>query len=162
MNNKKLHSDFIDYYSPAFLNFLKSDVDSSNERSWLVTITRKNIISVHPIRSILFINFLFGDIDAFLNYNVHDISTEFLNKKSNELFISESYNLKKELYKNKLLNFIKQEPTLSRTQIGRKLRRPYHWLYINEKDYLESVIPKAKPSGVRKKIRLGEKGQLLL
>lgn len=45
-------------------------------------------------------------------------------------------------YKKELLNEIRQNPGLSRTELRRKFPKQYMYLYRNEKSYLESMLPK--------------------
>lgn len=145
VNQTELHKDFINYYSKDFLDVLKSNVDVNDENSWLRTITRRKIKAVHPIRNLLFIRFLFGDINNFIDYKWHKVleikdnvdNSKVLNKKVN------FYNIRLEVpYKNELLKLIEAEPNLSRREISRRLRKEYMWLSNHEKEWLEGVLPK--------------------
>ena len=47
-------------------------------------------------------------------------------------------------YKKELLNEIRQNPGLSRTELRGKFPKQYMYLYRNEKSYLESMLPKVR------------------
>lgn len=47
-------------------------------------------------------------------------------------------------YKKELLNEIRQNPGLSRTELRKKFPKQYMYLYRNEKSYLESMLPKVQ------------------
>lgn len=68
VKESKLMKDFTDYYGNDFLYYLDSNIDPSNESNWLKVILRKPNRSAHPIRHILLIDFLTGNIDNFIKY----------------------------------------------------------------------------------------------
>lgn len=63
----KLYEEFIDFYDKEFLSFMESDIDNTCEYNWLRTITRNCTRAIHPIRHLLFINFLTKDIEGFFS-----------------------------------------------------------------------------------------------
>lgn len=65
IDQKQFYNDFTRYYSDYFLNMLHSRIEYSNEYNWLKVITRNSKRCSHPLRNLLLINFLFGDIKAF-------------------------------------------------------------------------------------------------
>lgn len=62
VNQKKLHEDFIEYYSDDFLKNLHCIIPYNNYSSWLSNITRKHRKSFHPYHHILLLNFLQLDV----------------------------------------------------------------------------------------------------
>lgn len=68
VNQVKLQKDFKEFYSEEFLTLLNSEIVINDESNWLRLITRKKVKVVHPIRHLLFIRFLFGDIQHFIEY----------------------------------------------------------------------------------------------
>lgn len=145
VNQTELHKDFINYYSKDFLDALKSNVYVNDENSWLRTITRRKNKAVHPIRNLLFIRFLFGDISNFIHYEWHKVleikDTKNQPKVSNNK--ANRYNISlEEPYKNELLKLMEEEPNLSRREISRRLRKEYMWLSNHENEWLEGVLPK--------------------
>lgn len=62
-----LYKEFIDFYGKDFLKFIESDIDNTYEYNWLRVITRNCSRAVHPIRHLLFINFLTQDIEKFFS-----------------------------------------------------------------------------------------------
>lgn len=69
-----LAEQFINYYGTEFLELMQSTVDIENSSCWLKAITRKHRKSFHPIRHLLFINFLGENIDTFYKYSTTTIS----------------------------------------------------------------------------------------
>lgn len=60
-----LYEEFINYYGNDFLETLESSIDNNDEYNWLRVITRNLKRVVHPLRHLLFINFLADDISEF-------------------------------------------------------------------------------------------------
>jgi hypothetical protein len=61
----ELHEQFVSYYGVDLLNYFKSDLDPFYEYNWLRVATRNVSRTVHPLRHILLIQFLTGDMDTF-------------------------------------------------------------------------------------------------
>lgn len=66
---KKLTNDFIKFYSKDYLNSLNSYIDIYKSKSWIRNLLNggKNNM-IHPIRHLLFINFIFGSLKEFHEY----------------------------------------------------------------------------------------------
>ena len=65
-----LHEAFLQHYRGDFLRMLESEVDvTSRHRSWLITLVRRYTNAVHPIRNLIFIRFLFGNLQNFVDYS---------------------------------------------------------------------------------------------
>lgn len=56
-------------------------------------------------------------------------------------------NIDIELYKSELVEFISSNPAANRTEIKAKLTKEYMMLYKNERDWLDSVLPKPFKDG---------------
>jgi transposase-like protein len=67
VNQIELKSQFINHYGKEFLEALESNVDENNKFNWLSSIVRKHSKTFHPLRHILFIDFLCGNINNFMN-----------------------------------------------------------------------------------------------
>ncbi|URZ04698.1 TnsD family Tn7-like transposition protein [Clostridium felsineum] len=65
VKQRELYEEFTHFYSSDVLSLLQSSVDYDNEYNWLKVITRNEARAVHPIRHLLLINFLEGDISKF-------------------------------------------------------------------------------------------------
>lgn len=61
--------EFNAYYGEKLLSRLESEIDNDNEYNWLKVITRKPGRVVHPLRHILFIQYLSNSIEDFFNCN---------------------------------------------------------------------------------------------
>lgn len=68
-----LYEQFISFYGKDFLKIMESSIDNDDEYNWLRVITRNLKRTVHPIRHLLLINFLEGDIQEFFK----DIDNEY-------------------------------------------------------------------------------------
>lgn len=69
VNQKKLENDFSKCYSKKFLEEMESYIEpGKNRKSWIRLITTDSGKFIHPIRHILFIRFLFGNIIKFSSY----------------------------------------------------------------------------------------------
>lgn len=140
INQRELYEEFISYYGKAFLKQLDSDIDYDNEYNWLKVISRKSRRSSHPLRHLLFINFLCGDIKDFFD-NIDDCKVKKI-KKRNEVYIIENVNLERlKAYKDIILNAIKNNKVLSRTDIRNKCKKEYIYLYRYDKEWLFNNLP---------------------
>lgn len=89
VRQRELHEAFIRFYGNEFLELLESNIDIDFKDNWLKGITRNKEKITHPIRHLLLIYFLCGDIKTFF----HEFDGEFypfgkgpwvcLNKASN-------------------------------------------------------------------------------
>lgn len=61
----ELFNEFNRYYGNNVLRLLESEIDFDNEYNWLKVLTRDKRRVVHPLRQILFINFLCDDMHSF-------------------------------------------------------------------------------------------------
>ena len=88
----------------------------------------------------MFINFLCEDIKDFFK-NIDDCKVNKV-KKRNEEFIIEKANLNKlKSYKNVILNAIKNNKDLSRTNIRSRYKKEYMYLYRYDKEWLFNSLP---------------------
>lgn len=67
IRQKELYKAFVDFYGKEILEILESTIDVDNEYNWLKVISRNSKRTVHPIRHLLFIQFLVNDINEFFN-----------------------------------------------------------------------------------------------
>lgn len=65
VNYRKLLPDFVDYYG-TFLEYMESGIDPFFYHSWFRKIVRSKHVKVHPVRHMLYIQFLFGSIEGLL------------------------------------------------------------------------------------------------
>lgn len=65
IKQQELLQAFRAHYNNDFLSYMQSGIYDLDEDSWIKIITRKPRKVVHPIRHILFINFLMGNIEEF-------------------------------------------------------------------------------------------------
>lgn len=139
IKQKSLYDDFTNYYSNNLLDILNSKISIDN--SWLVRMTQRNIIQmVHPIRNILFIRFLFGNIKEFLNYSYKEINLD--KREPKKTLFKKLDTIKEEEYKMRIINLKYQEPQLLRSEICKRLNNEFRYLYYYDKNWLESILPK--------------------
>lgn len=72
VKQNELYEAFKRFYDKQLLELLESDIDNDYEYNWLRVITRNSKRTVHPIRHLLFINFLGVAIEEFFESNVVD------------------------------------------------------------------------------------------
>lgn len=65
IKQNELYEAFIGFYDKKVLHLLESDIDNEYEYNWLRVITRNSKRTVHPIRHLLFINFLGMTLEEF-------------------------------------------------------------------------------------------------
>jgi hypothetical protein len=70
VKQKELAIKFINFYGERLLKNLNCSIDQNSESNWLKDITRKQKKVVHPLRHILFINFLCRNIEDFFSKKV--------------------------------------------------------------------------------------------
>lgn len=68
INQIKLREDFISFFGIKFLNVMQSIPSGIEGQCWLKAITRKHRKSFHPIRHLLFIQFLGESVDTISDY----------------------------------------------------------------------------------------------
>lgn len=73
IKQRELYEEFIAFYGKEFLKIMESSIDNDDEYNWLRVITRDLSRTVHPIRHLLLINFLIGNIEEFFE----DINKKF-------------------------------------------------------------------------------------
>lgn len=140
VNQRKLYEEFINHYGKAFLEQLDSEIDYYNEYNWLKVISRKSKRASHPIRHLLFINFLCDDIKNFFN-NVDDCKVNII-KKRNEAYSIENANFEKlKDYKVVILKKAKSNKVISRTDIRKQCKKEYMYLYRYDKEWLFNNLP---------------------
>ena len=120
VNQDILHQKFIEFYGHKYLHLLNCDVSVGDNNSWLTKITRKHRTFFHPLYHLLMIDFLGIDIkELFNNREFHYTFSKKIKKDINEI------NLKRE----KWLNFIKENPHSTTTEIRAFDRGVYDFLY---------------------------------
>lgn len=67
VKQRELYEEFTSFYGQDFLNTIESDIDNDDEYNWIRVVTRNLKRTVHPIRHLLLIQFLSGDIEKFFN-----------------------------------------------------------------------------------------------
>lgn len=143
VNQVKIQKAFLEFYSGKFLDDLQSQV-ISDESNWLRIITRKKIKAVDPIRHLIFIRFLFGSVNNFIQYTKTDYMP----------FSEPPYpcmNCKSEHYKKLLIKecFIKTNHHTSKA-IGTFKCPQCQFIYtINADDYSSSGFEKARAKNQR-------------
>lgn len=65
VKQEELHDRVVNHYGNDLLDFLESGLDKNDEYNWLRVATRNVERTVHPLRHILLILFLAGDMDNF-------------------------------------------------------------------------------------------------
>lgn len=127
-----LCNQFKRYYSERLLNKLNCNIKKDDRNSWLKKISRKPEFSLEPIRNILFIQFLSGDIQNFFS------EESIKNENIKEL----NFHQKKYIYRNKLKEYMNRYPNHKRTHIIKNVTNEYIWIRENDKEWFENNLPK--------------------
>lgn len=142
-----LYEEFIRYYGNDFLNIIQCPIDNENEYNWLRVITRDLKRASHPLRHLLLIDFLCGNIEEFFrNINKATLKTKEEFNNSN-IYNIEKVNIDKfNKYKEDILQVIDNNKGITRTNLRDMLRKEYIYLYRYDKEWLFSKLPdKTKP-----------------
>jgi len=131
VDNPALVNDFKLFYDNQFLSLHHSKITEYN--CWLIDIVRKHRKSFHPIRHILMIIYLCGDLGDFLATQPYLFDTP--EKPPNSFSHNEEY------YKESWLNLQKKYPDKSKTGLRRISPKIYIWLYRHERDWLSNNSP---------------------
>jgi hypothetical protein len=140
IDQRNLYEKFIFYYGKSFLKQLDSEIDYSNEYNWLKVISRKSKRASHPLRHLLFINFLCGDIIEFFT-NIDDYNEEKIKKRKEVYFIENANIGRLKAYKDIILKVINSNSDCSRTDIRKKCKKEYMYLYRYDKEWLLNNLP---------------------
>lgn len=145
-NRKKIFQDIIllkfkAYWGEEFLNSINCNFDIEKSSNWLTTITRKHRKGFHPIQHILFINFLGLDIKAIFEEEIN------VSRKTNIIIIKSDE--EKSRYRYKWGKLMEEFPDESKTQIRKRDRSTYTWLYKYDNEWLKKNSP-TKKVGSRK------------
>lgn len=140
INQRKLYEEFISYYGKEFLKQLDSEIDYSNDYNWLKVISRKSKRTSHPLRHLLFINFLCNDIAEFFN-EINQYKTKSI-KNEKHMYLVENANLGRvRRYRTAILNAMSNNKSFSRTDVRNKCKKEYTYLYRYDKEWLFKNLP---------------------
>lgn len=67
INWNKVNKEFVDFFSNEYLELLDSDINVNEKFTWTRKLFERNLL-IHPIRRILFIQFLFGSVNNLIKY----------------------------------------------------------------------------------------------
>lgn len=137
INQRKLYEEFIEFYGDDFLESLESFIDYKNEYNWLKVISRKSKRASHPLRHLLFINFLCNDIREFFETEIKIKLIKKKTERDKEVIL----NSKTLSYRNTLLNLKEENKNMSRTELRKKLQKEYTYLYRYDSKWLFSNLP---------------------
>ena len=137
---KRVTEDFELYYSKKYLQYMQSIVDPTNEADWLRIHIRNTEKRKHPLRHLLLIQFLNMEIEeVFSEANV-------VPKKVKKIKYTSKTG--SERYRIKWLAILKENPTLSRTQLKAIDNATYQWVVRFDRKWYEEVTP-----NIRRKYR---------
>lgn len=140
INQKELYEQFISYYGKTFLEQLDCQIDFENDYNWLKVISRKSKRSSHPLRHLLFINFLCEDIKYFFD-NIYDCKVEKI-KNTDSIYSIEKVQLEKlNQYKDIILKMKEKNKGILRTELRKSCKKEYTYLYRYDKTWLLNNLP---------------------
>lgn len=140
INQKELYEQFINYYGKTFLEQLDCQIDFENDYNWLKVISRKSKRSSHPLRHLLFINFLCEDIKYFFD-NIYDCKVKKI-KNADSIYSIEKAQLEKlNQYKDIILKMKEKNKGILRTELRKSCKKEYTYLYRYDKTWLLNNLP---------------------
>jgi hypothetical protein len=147
----KLYEAFIAYYGEDFLKSLDCSIVFYNDYNWLKVITRKSKRSSHPLRHLLLINFLCGDIEEFFTSDIYVVNKKVA--KAEKVYRQEDANdIKLNSCKDAILEEFKANKDINRTKLRERLKKEYMYIYRYDKEWLFNNLPrksKSKPNNLR-------------
>ncbi|MBN1063614.1 TnsD family Tn7-like transposition protein [Clostridium botulinum] len=140
INQKELYEQFISYYRKTFLEQLDCAIDFDNDYNWLKVISRKSKRSSHPLRHLLFINFLGEDIRDFFD-NIDDSKVGKI-KNRDSIYSIEKVDLEKlNEYKDVILKMKEKNKVILRTALRKQGKKEYMYIYRYDKAWLFNNLP---------------------
>ncbi|MCT4594726.1 MAG: TnsD family Tn7-like transposition protein [Anaeromicrobium sp.] len=135
IKHKDLHEQFTSYFTHKLLLELNCQIEYSHHiyNNWLSRISGKTAGVIEPIRHILFIQFLVGDIKAFFEERYDE----------EESVKEKNFNEKRSKYRHTLKAFISKFPNTNRSNLSKKIRIEYRWLRKNDREWFEQNAPKS-------------------
>ncbi len=140
INQKELYEQFISYYRKTFLEQLDCAIDFDNDYNWLKVISRKSKRSSHPLRHLLFINYLCEDIEDFFD-TIDDCKVEKIKNKDSIYSIEKVDFEKLNEYKDIILNMKEKNNGILRTELRKQCKKEYVYLYRYDKTWLFNNLP---------------------
>lgn len=140
INQRELYEQFISYYGKIFLKQLDCKIDYENDYNWLKVISRKSKRSSHPLRHLLFINFLCEDIKNFFDA-IDDCKVEKI-KNIDSIYSIEKVDLEKlNEYKDIILKIKEKNNGILRTALRKQCEKEYLYIYRYDKAWLLNNLP---------------------
>lgn len=140
INEKMLYDEFIKFYGESILEHFQSNIDIANEWNWFKSIVRNNKKTIHPLRHILFIEFLYGSVEKFLE-NIKKVDGNTICKSVISKVYDECNDNKKIIYRNRIKEYTSEFPNINRTELRRNLQKEYIFLYRHDREWLKSNLP---------------------
>ena len=139
ISQRELYEEFTNFYGKTFLDKLDCNIDYNNEYNWLKVLARKSKRASHPLRHLLFINFLCGNIEEF--FYKTDCELGKINKRNEHYFLENADINKLRMYKEIILKEIADNRNLSRTEIRSRCKKEYMYIYRYDKEWLSNNLP---------------------
>ncbi|MFT9849994.1 TnsD family Tn7-like transposition protein [Aneurinibacillus sp. REN35] len=140
VKQNELYQAFLLNFPKGFLEKYDSVIDVTNHDDWLKVITRNSNILVHPFRHLLMIYFLKQDVNAFMQNEV--ANDQFENGSKESIKADNEPNTDRiERYRSELIEWTRQFPNHSRTQLLEKFGKRYRYLMENDKDWFNANMP---------------------
>ncbi|UZP03731.1 TniQ family protein [Clostridium botulinum] len=140
INQRELYKQLTNYYGKAFLKQLACEIVYENEYNWLKVISRKSKRASHPLRNLLFINFLCSDIRDFFE-NIEECQVTNINNRNQNHDIENTDLKKLNSYKDIILQAKEKNKGLCRTELRKECKKEYIYIYRYDKKWLFNNLP---------------------
>lgn len=154
---KKLGEELKEFYGESVLSLLECRTGTQSRDNWIRYILKYKDKGIHPIKHILLINFLYKDIESFLEdargreeiKETKELQEVIKPKRKKGLKIDSEERLKN--YKQLILNTRKEFPDLSKWEIRAINPTVYGYVYAKDNKWFNENMPENKPK-VRLKV----------
>jgi hypothetical protein len=140
----KLHNEFLKYYSAEFLDKIESNVDINQESNWLRNITKRKNRTIKPIRNLILIRFLFGELKEFIEYKnnkmYNPMNSKDISVKKVKRYTNERYESRRESYRKLFSEVIEKEPKIIRIELRRRYPEAYRYLQNCDNVWFENTL----------------------
>lgn len=135
VNQEKLYEKFTNHYSNRLLYKVNCNIKDKNSDNWLAKISKKPTFILEPVRNILFIHFLAGNMKSFLD----EYTAECTQKPSIDKF--NEYDKLLDEDKSKILEYISKKSSCTRTELYKNLTSEFNRCKERDKDWFEQNMP---------------------
>ncbi len=131
---ERLVEEFLRFYPKDYLEIMQSSVDIEQEANWLRVFVRNNNKNRSPLRHLLFFQFL--NVNAQELFKIEKV----VGKQTIIRERTPIYSIQER--RKEWLKLIEDNPNANRSELKQIGKGLHTWIYMNDKDWYDSVTPK--------------------